>query len=78
MLTYAFHGSDLLFLAAGGQQRTGKHGRTVYQHRAGAAGRIVAPTLGAGELKVLAQDLQQHLARRNRQLSHAAVDFQFD
>src|SRR5919198_2026750 len=46
----------------------------VNQHRARAALAVVAALLGAGEVKVLAKQVQQRCPRRNAQLLDSTVD----
>src|SRR5690242_20770873 len=78
VFAHPFHGGDLLLLAAGGQQRAGKHRDTLHLHRAGAAGGVVAAALRPGEAQVLAQHVEQQLAGLERQLVGATVDAKGD
>src|SRR5258708_31384700 len=56
----------------------GEHGATQCRHAvhkdgAGSAGRIIASALGAGELQLLAQDIEQQSVRLRRQFIAAAL-----
>ena len=70
----AFDGGDLLPLATGRQHGAREHGDAVHLHRACAAGRIVTAALGAGQVEVLAQNIEQQLVRLDRQFVGASVD----
>ena len=58
------------------EHQAGKHRLAVDQHRAGAAFAELAAVLGAGEVEVLAQHLEQRLVRRERDFDVLAVDAQ--
>ena len=74
----AFDGGDLLPLATGRQHGAREHGHAVDLHRAGAAGGVVASPLGAGQIEVLAQDVEQQLVRLDGQLVSASVNAKFN
>ena len=58
------------------ERQAGNDAPAVQQDGAGAAGAQVAALLGAGEIEVLAQDVEQRLARIEVELPGFAVDDQ--
>ena len=78
MFAHALDRGDLLAFTTGRKQGAGQHRDAIHQHRAGAAGRIVAAALGAGKIEILTQDVEQQLARLDGQLVRATVDAKFD
>jgi hypothetical protein len=54
---------DRVALVHGGETQAGVNAHAVHQHRAGAAMAVVAALLGAGEMQVLAQSVEQRDAR---------------
>jgi hypothetical protein len=63
----AFDGGDLGALVHDGQRQAGVDALAVHQHGAGAALPVVAALLGAGQVQVLAQGVEQ---------ARAVVEFQ--
>ena len=74
VLAYAFDGGDLLAFATGGEHGAGEHGRAVNQHRAGAAGGVVASALGSGEIELHAEGVEQKFIWLDGDLVCPAVD----
>ena len=74
MLANAFDCGDLLAFATGSEHRAREHGRAVNQNRASSAGGIVAAALGAGELQVHAQCVEQESIRLDGDLVGATVN----
>ena len=64
---------DLATLALSGQHQTRQHASPVDQHRARAAGALVAALLGAGEPQPVAERIQQCLVTGNAQLEGRAI-----
>src|SRR5687767_7649573 len=67
------HGADLHVLHLDRQGQTGERWHAVHQHRAGAAFAQLAPMLGAGQLQLLAQHLEQCVVNRRQHLVLLAV-----
>ena len=72
-LAKPFHGRDLRALGVDGEHRAGVHGFVVHQHGASAAGAAVTDSLGASELKLVAQGVQQGDARLKLRANLLAV-----
>ncbi len=72
----AFDGGDGLSFQLHREQQAAELRFAADEHRAGAAFAELASVLGAGELQVLAQDLQQRLVHRHQELFLFAVDLQ--
>src|ERR1700686_479007 len=77
VFAYALDRRNLLTLATGGQKGACHHRYTVNEYSACAAGRVVTSTLGSGQIEVLAQHIEQELARLESELARAAVDAKF-
>jgi hypothetical protein len=60
------------------QDQARQHRLVVQEHGAGAAFAQLASVLGAAQIQVFTQDLEQRLVRRERDLGSLAVDEQFD
>ena len=60
------------------KRQTGKHGRAIEQHGAGAALAQFAPMFRAGETQVFAQHFEQRLMWRECHFSQLAVHNQRD
>src|SRR5262249_49631009 len=71
---HALDGLDLAALALDRQGEAGQDGLTVDEHRAGAALAELAAVLGAGELEVLAQYLEERLVDGDVHLALLTVD----
>jgi hypothetical protein len=74
----AFDRGDLLALAARGQQGAGEGRHAINQNGTGPAGGIVTAALGAGELQVLTERIEQQAIGHNRQLVRAAIHSEFE
>ena len=61
-----------------GEHQAGAHRLAVEQHRAGAADAVLAAGMGAGEPELLAQAVEQGLARLDLDGVRAAVDGKLD
>ena len=72
----ALDGRDLVALGVGGEHQAGLDRLAVEEHRAGAAGAAVADLLGAGEVEVVAQRVEQRHPRLDGHLPHRAVHLQ--
>ena len=71
---HPLHRLDLAALALDGQGQAGQHGLAVHQHRAGAALPQLAAVLGAREVEVLAQHLEEGLVDGDQNLALLTVD----
>ena len=80
----AFNGRNLVAVRLDAEQRAGLHGLAVQQHRAGAAAGCVAADVCAGQAELLAQNVDEELARlevedvlcpvdRDRDLPHRSL-----
>ena len=69
-----FDGGDLAALVLHGQREAAVDALAVDQHRAGAAGALVAALLGAEQVQLLAQQIEQRGAHVHRDLQVAAID----
>ncbi len=65
-------------VAVRAQHEAGQHRLVVEQHRAGTALTELAAVLGAAQVQIFTQDLEQRLVRRERDFGWLAVDEQFD
>ena len=74
----AFDGRDLRAVLHDGEREAGIDAPAVDQHRAGAALAVVAALLGAGEVEMLAQRVEQRRPGRDAQLVIDAVDVKGD
>ena len=74
----AFDRGDLGAVLHDGQRQAGIDAPAVDQHRAGAALAVVAALLGAGQVEVVAQRVEQGRPRRDLELRLDAVDGQRD
>ncbi len=74
----AFDGHDLAAAALDAQHQARQHRPAVQQHGAGAALAELAPVLGAAEIQVLTQHLEQRLVRVERDVVRFAVDGERD
>ena len=70
---HALDGLDAAALALEAEHEAREHRLAVDEHGAGAALAELAAVLGAGQPEVLAQDLEQRLVRRERDLDRLAV-----
>jgi hypothetical protein len=68
------HGPHGRAVGLDGENRARLHGATVEVHRAGAAVRGVAADLGAGEVEVLPQEVDEQSARLDLELDRPTVD----
>ena len=73
---HALDGLDLASLALDGQRQAGEHRLAVDQHGARAALAQLAAVLGAGEVELLAQHLEQGLVRRREDIALFPVDLE--
>ena len=73
-----FHGRDLLALRVDGQHGARVHGFAVQQHGACAAGAAIAHALGAGEVKLVSQRVEQRDARLKLRIELLAVHVERD
>ncbi len=71
-------GGDVPPRAIGAENQTGQHGLAIQQNGTGAAFTELAPVLGARQVQVLTQNLEQRLVRRERDLYWLAVDDELD
>src|ERR1700690_995171 len=74
VFAHAFDGGDLLAFATGGEHGAGEHRRAVNKNSAGTAGGIVASALGAGEIEVETEGVEQESIRLDGDLIRAGVD----
>ena len=74
----AFDGGDLVALVHHRQRQAGIDAAPVDDHRAGAALAVVAALLGAGQVQVLAQRVEQRGARVEFQFAGLTVYFEGD
>ena len=65
-------------VALHGEHQTAADDLAVEQHRAGAADAMLAADMGAGERKIVAQEVDQRLARFNPRRNRLAVHAQLD
>ena len=65
---------DAAALALHGQRQAGEHGLPVDEDRAGAALAELAAVLGAGEVEILAEHLEERLVGGGDQVPRLAVD----
>ena len=72
----ALDGEDLRALALEGQYQAGVHHFPVQQHRAGPALTLAAAVLGASQLQVIAEDIEQAGQGRNPQPHGLSVDIE--
>ena len=72
----AFDGLDLGAVALHRENEAAAHDRAVEPHRAGAAHAVLAADMGAGERKIVAQEIDQRLARFDPRGNILAVDAQ--
>ena len=77
-LGQALNRGDLLALRTRGQHQAGEHALAVHMHGAGAATAMIAALLGAGELGVFAQCVEQRGALVHLQRMRLAVDGEGD
>ena len=75
-LAQAFNGRDLRALRIDGQNRAGIDGFAVQMDGAGAAGPAIAHALGSGQVKLIAQRVQQRDSRLQLCLELLAVDIE--
>src|SRR5262245_52901141 len=78
VLFESFDGPNLLALRLDGQRRAGIDRLAVHDHRAGAASGAVADPLGAGDVQIVAQRVEQRDARFDAHLLRGAVDVECD
>ena len=71
---HALHGLDLPSLAFDGQGQAGQHRLAVDQDGAGAAFPELAAVLGAREIEVFSQDLEQGLVHGHDHVPGLAID----
>ena len=74
----AFDGRDAIAFVHDGERETGIDAPAVGDHRAGAALAVVAALLGAGEMQVIAQRVEQRGARVELERLLFAVDLERD
>ncbi len=74
----AFDGFDLLALRVDGEHGAAIHHLFVDDDGAGAAGAAVADALGAGQIELIAQGVEQSGARLDRGFVTPAVDVERD
>src|SRR5438270_3200488 len=70
----AFDGHDIASAAVDAEHQARQHRLAIEEHRARAALSEFAAVLGACEIQILAQDLEQRLVRIERDLGRLAVD----
>ena len=70
----AFDRGDRAALVLHRQRQARQDALAVDQHRAGAAGALVAALLGAGEMQVLAQQVEQRCPDIDRKVAGLSVD----
>src|SRR5882724_13434816 len=73
---HALHRLDLASLTLHGQRQAGQHGIAVHQHGARAALAQLAAVLGAGEVQLLAEHLEESLVRRREDIALFPVDLE--
>jgi len=78
VLADTFDRGDLLAFAACCQHSAGKGRHAINQNSAGATGGIITSALGAGELQVLAERIEQQAIGHDRQLMRAAIHSEFE
>ena len=71
-----FDGRDVAAGALDAEHQAREHRLPVEQHRAGAALAELAAVLGAAQVQILTQHLEERLVRRERDLGRLAVDGQ--
>ncbi len=71
-------GRDLVAVGLHREHQAGSYRLAIDQHRAGAADAVLAAGMGAVEQKILAQRVEQRLARLDIGASSDAVDAQID
>ena len=74
----AFDGFDFGAVALHGKDEAAAHHLAVDQHRAGAADAVLAADMAAGQSQILAQEIDQRLARLDALAHVLAVDAQAD
>ena len=72
----AFHGRDFRAVFHDGEGETGDDPAAVHEHGARAALAVIAALLGAGEIEMIAQRVEQSRPRRDGKLCRFAVDRQ--
>ena len=73
---HALDGRDLAPLALDRKHQAGEHGLAVDQDRARPALAELAAVLGAGEVQLLAEHLEQRLVRRREDVALLTVDLE--
>ena len=74
----AFDGGDLVTLGGDGEGEAGVHATAVEQHGAGATLAVVAPLLAAGQVELLAEEVEERCAGVDGDLPYLPIDRKAD